>query len=52
MTKTKKQKKKSFHICRVINLNVLYSRRIVSACLSSEPLKISASNFESLFASP
>ena len=37
MTKKKqkqKQKQKKFcHICSVININELYSRRIVSACL-------------------
>ena len=35
----KKKKKEAFHIWSVINLNELYSRRIVSACLSSERLK-------------
>ena len=34
-----KKKKEAFHIWSVINLNELYSRRIVSACLSSERLK-------------
>ena len=33
------KKKEAFHIWSVINLNELYSRRIVSACLSSERLK-------------
>ena len=33
------KKKEAFHIWSVINLNELYSRRIVSARLSSERLK-------------
>ena len=33
MTKKKKKKKKTCHICSAININELYSRRIVSACL-------------------
>ena len=37
-----KKKKKPLHISSVVNLNELYSRRIVSACLSTERLKISA----------